>query len=270
MSDDSTINFSKAEKYSYVYADEKFSKLAVAATGEAKLVDPLAWSYAETHSYVKVDPSSVGVEVPSGVTELYAKVIYTAGSGSSSGGSTSGYHTHQMSDVIGLSGKINSLSAAITANSNDVATLSAELEGIIIPTKLSDLTNDQDFVTVDAVSGMISGIDVPSVPSALSEFDNDLGFATSSYVDEVVNGIDIPSQVSELENDSQYMPLSAVQEMMQNITNSFNLRLAKLEAASPSGETNLGDREDEIQMFNFGDRLNSPDMIIEYSDRVTD
>ena len=73
-------SFSKQEKFSYAYVDGKYAKLVVQAAGVATLADPLTWSYAETHSYVKVDPSSLGVSVPSGVEDVYAKVIYTVGS----------------------------------------------------------------------------------------------------------------------------------------------------------------------------------------------
>lgn len=52
-------NFSTQEKFSYAYVDGKYAKLITQATGKATLADPLTWSYAETHSYVKVDPSSL-------------------------------------------------------------------------------------------------------------------------------------------------------------------------------------------------------------------
>lgn len=60
---DSSINFDKAEKFSYAYVDGKYAKIATVASAGSSVVmaDPLSWGYAETHSYVKVDPSSLGV-----------------------------------------------------------------------------------------------------------------------------------------------------------------------------------------------------------------
>lgn len=52
-------NFSKQEKFSYAYVDGKYAKIVTQASGSGVLADPNTWSYAETHSYVKVDPASV-------------------------------------------------------------------------------------------------------------------------------------------------------------------------------------------------------------------
>ena len=174
MPDDSTINFDVAEKYSYVYADEKFGKLAVTATGDAKLVDPLAWSYAETHSYVKVDPSSVGVEVPSGVTELYAKVIYAPGIGGGSGGSSSSPHTHKISDITNLNASLNSLSSSISVNSGNISSLSSYTQNEVI-----SISNDISYL-----SSAIDGISFDSLISSITINSENISYL-SSVIDEL-------------------------------------------------------------------------------------
>lgn len=52
-------SFDKQEKFSYAYVDGKYAKIVTQAGGAATLADPRTWSYAETHSYVKVNPASV-------------------------------------------------------------------------------------------------------------------------------------------------------------------------------------------------------------------
>ena len=254
MSDNNNINFSVAEKYSYVYADEKYAKLAVSAGGDAKLVDPLAWSYAETHSYVKVDPSSVGVEVPSGVEELYAKVLYIAGGGGGGGSSSGGITINDVKNYL---------------NSNHYVTstfVASSLSSLDIPEKLSDLQNDTYFITSSYVDEKLAEI---TIPRKLSDLENDADFVTEAYVISALSNIEIPeipAKVSTFENDAQYVSLSVVQEMMSGLQNNFNLRLMSIEARLPSAVVDMGEHGEGGESIEGGERDDNG-IVIDFGER---
>lgn len=85
----------------------------------------------------------------------------------------------------------------------------------VIPSKMSELENDSNYVTRDEIStitnvptkvselendkGFITQEEVPTIPSKTSELENDTGFLTNENLPL------IPSKTSELENDSNYV-----------------------------------------------------------------
>jgi hypothetical protein len=73
----------------------------------------------------------------------------------------------------------------------------------IIPTQLSDLANDEGFITLDAVPTQVSDltndagyITANSLPTQLSDLTDDIGFATLDVV---------PTQLSDLSNDEGFI-----------------------------------------------------------------
>ena len=78
-----------------------------------------------------------------------------------------------------------------------------KLEGINVPTNLSQLTNDEGFITEEALPKNTSDLKNDSdfitsdaIPTGLSSFANDAGYAKTN---------EIPTSVSELDNDSGYL-----------------------------------------------------------------
>jgi len=224
MSDNKDKNFSVKETCSYAYVDGKYAKIAVAANGNAVLADPLRWSYAETHSYVKVDPSSIGVSAPSGVDDVYAKVIYLAGGGSGGSSSQGGSQidTSNLVTKSELSAAINSISVSAPASYLDISDgyklattgyVDEKLGSIYIPSLLSEFTNDTDFASKSYVT--------EKVLEASSGGDITIGdlaeFATTGYVDSKISAITIPAYISELENDIGFATSSYVDERLSTV-----------------------------------------------------
>ena len=100
---------------------------------------------------------------------------------------------------------------ATTAKLND--TLSVYAKSETVPTKVSDLENDANYITLDDVPAQdltgyatkeeLSALHIPSVD----------GLASEAYVNEKVAAIEIPSvptKVSDFENDANYITLSDV------------------------------------------------------------
>ena len=100
---------------------------------------------------------------------------------------------------------------ATTAKLND--TLSVYAKSETVPTKVSDLDNDANYITLDDVPAQdltgyatkeeLSALNIPSVE----------GLASETYVNEKVAAIEIPSvptKVSDFENDANYITLSDV------------------------------------------------------------
>lgn len=77
-----------------------------------------------------------------------------------------------------------------------------------MPTKLSQLENDEGFITAE---------DIPSFPSKLSEFDNDTNFITEEDMPS------IPTKTSELTNDSGFITASAVPASNQTFIDLWNV-----------------------------------------------
>lgn len=75
---------------------------------------------------------------------------------------------------------------------------------IIIPNKLSQLTNDVGFITL---------ADIPPIPTQISELTNDVGYIT-------INDIPpIPNKTSDLINDSGYITIADVPTKTSELTN---------------------------------------------------
>ena len=100
---------------------------------------------------------------------------------------------------------------ATTAKLND--TLSVYAKSETVPTKVSDLENDANYITLSDVPAQdltgyatkeeLSALNIPSVD----------GLASEAYVNEQVAAIEIPSvptKVSDLDNDANYITLSDV------------------------------------------------------------
>lgn len=80
---------------------------------------------------------------------------------------------------------------------------------IVIPTKVSDLTNDANYATVS------------QVPTQLSQLANNVGFTTQAYVDDKIERVTgaIPTKTSDLTNDSGFITSSAVPTKTSDLTN---------------------------------------------------
>ena len=85
----------------------------------------------------------------------------------------------------------------------------AEDYGIVIPTKVSELTNDADYAPRS------------EIPTQLSQLANNVGFTTQAYVDDKVGRVAgaIPTKTSELTNDSGFITSAAVPTKTSDLTN---------------------------------------------------
>lgn len=100
-------------------------------------------------------------------------------------------------------------------------TLSAE-----VPTKVSELDNDADYITSDdvpvkSVNGKTGEVNLTAedvgamssdvkIPSATSDLTNDSGYITKSALDPYAKTTDLPTKTSDLTNDSGYITESAL------------------------------------------------------------
>lgn len=84
--------------------------------------------------------------------------------------------------------------------------------GIVVPTKVSDLTNDANYATVS------------QIPTQLSQLANNVGFTTQAYVDDKIERVSgaIPAKTSELTNDSGFITSAAVPTKVSELTNDSN------------------------------------------------
>lgn len=219
-------NFSKQEKFSYAYVDGKYAKIITQATGAGVLADPLAWSYAETHSYVKVDPASVGVDVPSGVEDVYAKVVFNVGAGGgSSATDPSGVVITRVGQLINdkhyvtsgeLQGKISQITLSSLPNDAGFITSSS----IAIPSAVSQLENDSGFVSYDDSAYLQSLETISELSFTVGDHSSSLLSLENSKADrqelEAVSGR-IPSAVSQLDNDAGYAKSDEVSSLVRYI-----------------------------------------------------
>lgn len=299
------INFSKAEKFSYAYVDDKYAKIAViASAGSPTLVDPRAWSYAETHSYVEVDPAELGVTVPEGVEKIYAKVLYVAGGGGSSSGGSGGGITVEKDPIFkSVSGSFatkSELSSYITITAANQA-ISQAVDAIVITDSFKDLSGS--YATKDYVNTAVGNISLNEyatqdyVNDAISHItDNDSfasvsgNYVTSSQLAEqvelILNNVsetyaeksEIEQIRAELSGMNQRLTRlenvcltgdAAAQTSVNNINdviNSMKARILQLEAMNGLS-VDLGDREDDTTSVDMGDREDETNNII-YGDRI--
>jgi hypothetical protein len=116
----------------------------------------------------------------------------------------------------------------------------ANIEIPTVPTKVSEFTNDAEYLnkseadklyapigsasdgsgsyaTQDFVRGEIAKIEIPTVPTNVSAFTNDAGYLTEhqdiSHLATKAELPTVPTKVSELENDSNFITLSDVPEV---------------------------------------------------------
>lgn len=90
-----------------------------------------------------------------------------------------------------------------------IGNLSLEDLGIVIPTKVSDLTNDLHFATES------------QIPTYTSQLVNNSGFTTQSYVDDKISQTvaQIPTKTSDLTNDSHFATESQLPTKTSELTN---------------------------------------------------
>ena len=79
-----------------------------------------------------------------------------------------------------------------------------------IPTKVSDLTNDSGFIDSSALTDYALKSEIPTVPTKTSDLTNDSGFITNA---------DIPTKTSDLTNDSGFITSSDVPTKTSDLTN---------------------------------------------------
>lgn len=101
-------------------------------------------------------------------------------------------------DLLNLP-KINDITLIGNLSLNDL--------GIVIPTKVSDLTNDLHFATES------------QIPTQTSQLTNNSGFTTQSYVDSKITQLNIPTKTSELTNDSHFATESQLPTKTSELTN---------------------------------------------------
>ena len=93
--------------------------------------------------------------------------------------------------------------------------LKGEIDSISVPTKISDLTNDSEFVTSS------------EVPTKISDLTNDSDFVTSS---------EVPTKISDLTNDSNFVTTEGVEDGVYLYT-SEGWSEMQVRKAFPSGLT---------------------------------
>ena len=70
---------------------------------------------------------------------------------------------------------------------------------------MSELQNDAEYLTSEALADYAKTADLPEVPTKVSAFDNDAEYLTSEALADYAKTEDIPTKVSELENDAEYV-----------------------------------------------------------------
>lgn len=88
-----------------------------------------------------------------------------------------------------------------------------ELENLPdIPTKISELINDAEFITSASIPTNLSELNNDSrfmtlddLPTTVSSFENDAGYLTSKDVSDFAKSSEVPTKVSQLENDAKYL-----------------------------------------------------------------
>lgn len=221
-----------------------------------------------------MSPSDLGVEVPSGVEKIYAKILYIAGGG---GGSSSGGSADIPANVLRQDNNnpylkrsaINTLvnekvSSFITANTVSTM-LNQQTSSFITSETANNLINSQisGFVTEDVVNDKIS-----TLSTSISET-----YATKSDLEQFSQTLNVSSQIEDISTRltklEAYLGLPSEQpentESLQDIIASLKNRVLQLEAASgttdmgdrlgdPQNNIVLSDREDESTTLIYGDR----------------
>ena len=94
-------------------------------------------------------------------------------------------------------------------NDNGFITIN-DVPEVTVPTKTSDLTNDSGYITIDEVPEV-------TVPTKVSELENDKGYLTEhqdiSHLATKAEIPTVPTKVSELENDSKFITIDEVPEV---------------------------------------------------------
>ena len=109
---------------------------------------------------------------------------------------------------------VNSIAGKVSQEEYDAdkANFATKDEIPTVPTKLSELENDSDFVTEDALSAYAKSEDVYTKTEAdekfLTEHQDISNLATKQEVEELGNKI--PTKVSELENDTEFITEAAL------------------------------------------------------------
>ncbi len=126
---------------------------------------------------------------------------------------TSGEVTQLPADWTATSGVqmiLNKPSLATVAETGDYN----DLENLpLIPTNVSELTNDANFVTIYDIP------EIPTVPENVSAFNNDAGYITSADIPEIPT---VPTNVSAFTNDAHYITDVQLQQIMNIIASMQN------------------------------------------------
>lgn len=250
-------------------------------------MDPRAWSYAETHSYVAVSPSDLGVEVPSGVEKIFAKVLYLPGGGcGSSSGGTAVIPTNVLrqdtNDPYLKTSKINELvngkvSAFITSTEAETL-ISNSTSNFVTSDNVNTLISNStvNFITSDAVTTLVtSQVSALITENKVDDKINSLSatYATKEELTQLGQTLNVSAQIEDISTRlsklETYLGLSPEPqenpENLQEIIASLKNRILQLEAASgttdmggrledPQNSITLSDREDESTTLIYGDR----------------
>lgn len=125
--------------------------------------------------------------------------------------------------------------------------LKALIDAIVIPTKVSELTNDANYQNADQVSETASAAaeaaaaeveaKIPTVPTNVSAFTNDAGYATETQVTQAAAAVEakiptVPTNVSAFTNDAGYQTAAQVSA-------TANAAAAAVEAMIPTVPSNV-------------------------------
>ena len=107
--------------------------------------------------------------------------------------------------------------------------------GINIPTKLSELDNDEHFVTQEAI------------PTHTSQLTNNSGFVTQQDIDNSISQLHIPTKTSELTNDSNFATISQIPTQTSQLINNSGYttqayvddKIANVRSAIPTKTSDL-------------------------------
>lgn len=113
----------------------------------------------------------------------------------------------------------------------------------VVPTKVSELTNDVGYITADSVPTKVSELNndagyitADSIPTKVSELTNDTGYITTD---------DVPTKTSELNNDSGYITTDDVPTKVSEFTNDAGYITASYVESNDSAVRYVKDEADE-------------------------